>query len=342
MADSGGHFLNLAEVAKLTPSQVLIGGIIDEAPKRGSLLTELGMRQSNGYSISWNRSNARFTASKLAIGGDIPFTDVSTYRQLSSTLKQFALGSYLNNFVRDIYGTVNDYEAIRTLELRTGVVETIENAFIYDNDEFDTTDIRGLHFWAETNGSDYGANTNLDAPANGALSLALIRTALDEMRYGVDFYLMPFLVARRIDAFYQEAGYVLANRSAIGQFVWMPGAQGLPIPVWAGTPIRRSDYMRTEGADTGQGADAKTFDTGATYTIFGIKRGVGAANDPGVNIGFGGEGRGNGEVFRVDAFDKVIGKDSGAVQLVSYLSLMCGSGMGLFRIDDITDAVVVA
>ena len=62
MADSGGNWLNLAEVEKLTMSP-LLAGVVDIAPKRGGLWAELPVKQVKGKSTKWNRSNARRSAS---------------------------------------------------------------------------------------------------------------------------------------------------------------------------------------------------------------------------------------------------------------------------------------
>ena len=45
----------------------------------------------------------------------------------------FSRQTVLDKFVREVYGTHNNYEAQQMLELRTGVVETLEDALIYDD-----------------------------------------------------------------------------------------------------------------------------------------------------------------------------------------------------------------
>lgn len=345
MADSdlsGGHWANLGEVQKLTQTQ-LLKGVIDEAPKRGGLLSVLPLKQQGGISIKWNRSNARRVAQRMAVGGQIPWTDNVTYTQIETKLKIFADQSPLDNYVSGVYGTFQDYEAQQLLELRTGIVETIEDALIYDDQDYTTLQMQGLHHWAV---DQTGTNGDLDE-GDGALSFHNMRLQLDYMKYGTDFILMPYELQRRVSEYYQEAHFDSGGTNTlnqIGSFIWQPGQQGGRIGLWAGVPIRASDYLVQETAGTGAGSDARAKNTsGARFSMFMVKMGQpGMINDPGVNLGFGGQRNLRGEVFRTVVFNDLEDYDASGVRLVSYMGAMLGSSLGLGRIYDITDAVPTA
>jgi len=340
MADSGGHWLNLAEVQRLTQS-VLLPGVMDEAPKRGGLLDFLPIRQQPGLSLKWNRSNARRSATRIAIGSQLTWTDNVTYTPVESELKIFYDQTPLNKFVRDVYDNINNYEAQQMLELRTGIIETIEDALIYDDDDYNSLHIEGLHHWAV---DQTGTDGDIDE-GEGALSFINLRVGQDFMKHGMDFYLMPFGLVRFISQFYQEGGSVLSGIQHTGSFAWQPTETGVPMPWWAGTPIRRSDYMVAEQANTGVGSDARAKNTSGTeqFSIFGIKRGApGMMNDPGVNVGFGGNDREAGEVFRPERFDKLEDFDAAGMRVVSYIGQTLGSSLGLSRIFDVTNAMPTA
>ena len=337
MADSGGHWLNLAELQKLVQSD-LLPGVIDESPKRGGILTEFPLRQAVGIDIQWNRSNARRSANRIAIGSELVWSDNITYEQVSTALKIFYDQTPLNKFVRDVYGTINNYEAQQMLELRTGVVETLEDAMIYDDVDYNGLHFTGLNHWAVDN---TGTEGDVDE-GEGALALINIRTALDFMKHGTDFMLMSFTLNRFISQLYQEGSIGDGNTAALGQFIWQPSEVGMPMPWWGGVPVLRSDYMLAEQANTGHGSDARAKQTSGTnmYTIFFLKRGAdGMMNDPGIKIGFGGDTHQNGEFFRPTRFDTLEDFDAAGLRLTSYITLMCGSKLGVSRINDITAAL---
>lgn len=337
MADSGGHWLNLAELQRLSQSE-LLAGVIDEAPKRGGLLGILPISQSTGLSTKWNRSNARRSATRIAIGTQLTWSDNITYTPVESTLKIFYDQTPLNKFVREVYGTINNYEAQQMLELRTGVIETLEDALIYDDVDYNDLHITGLHHWAVDNTTTDG---DLDE-AESALQLINYRISLDYMKYGVDFSLMSYTLARYIAAMYQEGA--LTTNFLLGSVIWSPQQVGAPIPIWGGTPIMRSDYMLPETANVGQGSDARASDASLNnFSMFLIKQGNGMSqNDPGINYRFGGDTHANGEPFRVERFDKLEDFDAAGLRLTNYSTLTCGSTLGIARITDITGATPTA
>jgi hypothetical protein len=340
MADSGGHWLNLAQLQLLTQSE-LLPGVIDESPKRGGLLTEFPVKQAMGLDIKWNRSNARRSATRIAVGTKITWSDNVTYSQVTSALKIFVDQTPLNNFVRDVYGSINNYEAQQLLELRTGVVETLEDALIYDDVDYNDLHITGLHHWAVDN---TGTDGDIDEQ-EGALSFANMRVQRDFMKHGIDWYHMSFVLARQIDTFYQEGAIGDSSTAGIGRFMWMPSETGMPMPFWGAVPVRRSDFMLAEQANTGVGSDARAKQTSGVnqYSIFAILRGSGMTErDPGMNIAFGGDTHQNGEFFRPQRFEQLEDYDASGLRLTSYNTLTCGSTLGVGRIADITDAIPTA
>jgi len=340
MADSGGHWLNMVELQRLSQSE-LLPGVIDESPKRGGLLTEFPLTQSVGLSTKWNRSNSRRSATRVAIGTELTWSDNITYTPVESALKIFYDQTPLNKFVREVYGTINNYEAQQMLELRTGIVETLEDALIYDDVDYNSLHITGLHHWSIDN---TGTDGDVDE-GEGALSLMNIRQTLDYMKHGTDKMLMSFVLARFISSLYQEGSIGDSYSAALGRFLWMPSDVGMPMPFWGGTPVWRSDFMVAEQANTGFGSDARAKNTSGTnqYSMFFLKNGVdGMMNDPGLKIAFGGDTHQSGEFFRPERFDKLENFDAAGMRMTSYITLTCGSTLGISRIKDITAAIPTA
>ena len=124
--------------------------------------------------------------------------------------------------------------------------------------------------------------------------------------------------------------------------VWGYNEVGKRVLYFDGVPIVRSDYMVGEGANTGVGSDART-KTGSTYySLFGLKFGRVHLQEPGCCLAFGGEGRKEGEIFRLEHFDKLEDYDASGQRLIAYCNLAIGSSMGIGRIYDITDAAITA
>ena len=333
MADSGGHWLNLAEVQKLSQAE-LMAGVVDIAPKRTPLWGELPMRQIRGTSLKWNRSNARRILSRLAFGGQLTWSDNVSYTQMDVALAQFYDQTPLNKFVRDTYDNINNYEAQQLLELRVGVVEGLNDALVYDDVDYTTTHMRGFHHWAVDNTTKDG---DIDE-GEGPLSLINVRTILDYMKHGTDFMAMSYNLARYIDQYYQDAGPA-SYASTMGRIIWAPSDLGIPMPIWAGHPIIRTDYLVAEQANTGVGSDVRAKQTSGDdqYSILFVKRGAGTMQmvDPGAMVLFGGEGRGEGEIFTTTYFPNLEDYDAAGLRVTAYASLAVGSPLSICRLYDI-------
>jgi hypothetical protein len=341
MADSGGHWLNLAEAQKLTQSE-LLSGVVDIAPKRNPLWLQFPVRQIAGSTVKWNRSNARGTASRMSIGDQLTWTDDITYTQVELSLAQFYKQSPLNKFVSGTYKSWNDYEVQHTLELRRSVAEFINDSLVYDNSDYTSNHMQGLHHWAVDN---TGTNGDIDE-GEGALSLLNVRTVLDYMKHGTDFMVMSFELARYIDQFYQEGGSQFGDtnvaRPTMGRIIWSPDQQGMPTPSWAGVPLIRSDYLVSEQANTGAGSDARAKNSSgdAQYSILFVKRGAAQREmvDPGAIIHFGSKqdvDAQDGEFFFYERFNKLEDYDAAGVRWTSYMNLGVGSPLSICRIYDI-------
>uniref|UniRef100_A0A6M3IN78 Putative capsid protein n=1 Tax=viral metagenome TaxID=1070528 RepID=A0A6M3IN78_9ZZZZ len=339
MAESGGHWNNLAEVAKLSQS-TLVPGVIEETIKRGSVLgfAPLSQAADSGTSIKWNRESTTMEASvqDISIGEGLSWTEAVTYDQQETTLKISYLGTKLDNFVRDIYGNRNNYEAIRLMELQKAVMLKLGDKFIYDDVTYGgAKQFDGLHALAAEN----SGNLNIDE-GEGALSIMNIRLMIDAMKHGCDGLFMSYVLARRIDASVQEAG--IASYAGMGSVSFAYDEMGKRVSFFDGIPIVRSDYLVAEQVNTGAGSDARAKNTGtAQYSIFGIKFGQVMLQQPGLSIGFGGT-NGMGEFFKVRYFAELPEYDAGGIQVLTYVAPLLGSSMGLGRIYDITDAAVTA
>lgn len=345
MADSGGHWLNLAEAEKLTQS-FLVPGVVEQNLKRGGLLSVFPLAQATGLDIQWNRSNADQTATLAAIGDTLTWTDAVTYDKQTTALRTVYIQTPLNKFVESIYGSINNYHAQQLIENKRAVVRKLEDLLIYGDVTYNTSpqEFDGLHARAEDNGNDTGidadaADLDIDM-GEGALSLTQLRVQSDIMKAGIDFYLMPLQIARRIDAWVQEAGI----GTPIGSVSFSVDQMGKKVTHWDGVPIVRSDFMVAEQANTGVGTDARAKNTSGTkqYSIFAIKMGQVMEKEPGLTLAFGGAENEPGEMFRMDFFDKLEDFDASGMRLVSYLALLDGSMYAVGRIFDITDAAVVA
>lgn len=339
MADAGGHWLNLEEAQKLTQEH-LVPGVIDENVRMGGLLSLLPLAQAIGLTIDWNRSSAERVAQNISIGETLTWSDNITYALQSVGLKQIFDQSLLNNFIASVYGTINNYEAQKLLELRGGMVKKTENDIIYGDLTYSTgnKEFDGLHAFAAVQ---TGTDLDIDE-GEGALSLFNLRVMIDAMKAGIDFLLMPKVLARRIDASVQEAG--IASFVGMGSVGFTVNEIGKRVTHFDGVPIIRSDYMVAEQANTGVGSDARAKYTSGTkmYSILGVKMGQVMQGEPGITLAFGGTENAPGEIFRLELFDKMETQDAKGQRLVSYLAMLNGASFAQGRIYDITDAKVTS
>src|SRR3990167_10461637 len=112
MADSGGHWLNLAEAQKLG-NDTLIPGVVDEDVLRGPPVPFFPVMQANGTQTTWNRTNATRRGLRASVGDQLLNRDVETYKHTTRQMKIMYDQSLLNNYVAPVYGTINDYRRTR-------------------------------------------------------------------------------------------------------------------------------------------------------------------------------------------------------------------------------------
>tara|TARA_Y100000310_G_scaffold339215_1_gene431203 strand:+ start:2784 stop:3806 length:1023 start_codon:yes stop_codon:yes gene_type:complete len=336
MAESGGYWLNLAEAQRLTQT-FLIPGVVEENIRRGGILASLPLAQAPGKDLQWLRENTERTARQIAPGGQLTWSNSISTTPVTGELKITYDQTPLDHFVKDVYGTFNNYEAVMLRGLRKGLIKTVEDLLIYGDLTYGTNEFDGLHAWARSHNA---YDTNLDIDEGGALSMANIRVLEDAMKLGIDYYLMGFEVARRIDALYHEVGSTTSNRSHLGSYYWENHQVLGRIPFLNGIPIVRSDYMVAEQAATGEGSDAMAKYSSGTkeYSIFAVKMGQIMEGEGGLTLGFGGAKHDAGEIFKTVYFPNLENYDAAGIRLVSYLGLFAGSSKAVGRIYGITDA----
>lgn len=337
-----GHWNTLAEAQKLTQSH-LVPKVIEEDVKRFNLLERLPVAQALGKSIKWNRENAVVAAAQVDVGEQLSWTAAQTYDQQETELKRCYVQRVLDKFVSEVYGTINNYEAQMLLEMEKGMVRHLGNQIIYGDLTYSSgnKEADGLHALAAVQ-----TGTDLDIDEAGGLSLANLRTQIDAMKHGVDFILMPFEIARRVDAAYQETGFVAlktATAGNLGMISYGVNEQGRRVTYFDGIPIIRTDYLVAEQAATGEGSSAMAVYSSGTkeYSAFCVKLGNVIAGEPGLCLGFGNTDNA-GDFYRVEYFDKLEDYDAGGVRIVNYSAPLLGSKLCLGRIYGITDVAVVA
>jgi hypothetical protein len=355
---SGGHWENLAAVKKLTQSTQIPGYVVEDV-KRNNPAGLVTVCQANhtGSSIKWLRQDPNkksvSTVKNIAIGGATVWSESVNYNEHEVELRACYTQQKLDRFIPAIYGTFNNYEEVMYQEMSEGVIEKIGDKILYDDYTYssDKLEIDGWHAIA----AEVADNTlnNLDG-GETALSLEMWRILSDAMKYGVDFWLIPYCIGRRLDAMMQEKGLAgLAYNAAATmgniQFGW--DEMGKKLMYFDGAPIIRSDFLVAEQANTGQGSDARAkYSSGtAMYSIFGVKLGKPSLleRDPGYKLCFGQpesdvdtQQMGDGNLTFLEYFSKLEGWIGKGMRMTSWITQLPGSSMCIGRIYDITNAAV--
>ncbi|KKN81713.1 hypothetical protein LCGC14_0316250 [marine sediment metagenome] len=339
-----GHWNNLTEAKKLTQSQ-LIPGIVEEDIKRNNLLDIIPVAQAMGQSIKWNRevSANEDDVSNVAIGAQLSWSASKQYDQQEVELKRKYIQRILDSFIPDVYGTINNYEATVLVEMKKAIIRNLGDALVYDDTTFGDgasgEDIDGLHAWAAVQ-----TGTELDIELSGALSLRQLRIQHDAMKYGIDFTYIPYVIARRIDAAYQEAGLAqlaTGTSGTMGSITYGVDDHGKRVSFFDGIPFLRTDFLMEETADTGEGSDQRAKSTsGNNWSLFSVRLGDVFNGEPGLGLGFGNTEM-LGQFYKIVPFDKLEDFDAQGLRLVSYVNTLLGSKLALGRVYDITDAAVV-
>jgi len=338
---SVGHWKDLTEAEKLTQSR-LVGGIIEEDLKMGGLVPLIPLAQFSGKDAQWNREKARPTAQTASKGATLVWQSAAEVTTVNTALKIIYLQTYLDNFVAEVYGSINNYRAISLMQNKKSMLQKIEDKLIYGDityngdEEFD-----GLHALCQASGSNFNSDSIDIDEAEAGLSLKNLRDIEDRMLHGVDLWIFPKVIANRLDAYTQEAGL---STNTFGSISFSQDQLGKRVTHWNGVPILRTDYLVAEQANTGVGSDARTkYASGdKQYSVFALKFGQVMEAEPGLTLAWGGEGLEAGSLWKTIMFPALEDMDAGGLRHVSYMGLLDGSTVAAARIYDIEDVAVVA
>jgi hypothetical protein len=343
MAASGGHWKTLAEAQKLSQS-VQVEGFLEEDILQGGLMGMLPVWQLVGLDLNWLEEKTGQSASPVGIGSQLSWTDAVEYNKRTVSLKQIYLQTPLDKFVASVYGNINNYEAIQLMENKKAMIKKLNDLLIYGDTTYSSSNLEpdGIHALSEAKSANFAGDADsLDIDEGEAgLQLANLRALEDEMKYDFDFWYFPYEIARRLDASVQENGISTFSAGSINLTMDEVGKR---VSHWNGKPIIRSRYLVAEQANTGVGSDARAKNTSGTkmYSVFAVKGGNVANREPGLTLVTGGDMRENGDLMRIERFDKLEDFDASGLRLVSYFALADGSSMAVGRIYDITDAAVI-
>ena len=348
MADSGGHWANLAAAQKLTQS-TKIPGVIEEDIKRNNPIERVAVAQAakTGLKIEWLREQTASVAAleaavaEVTIGEQLSWSEDTNYDEKEATLQRSYVQRKLDHFVEGIYGTYNNYEVIMLGECEKALKRKVGARIIYADDNT-SGQFNGMHAWnRETTG-----DLNIDGGEVG-LGLQNLRTMIDAMKHGCDELWMPFEIVRRMDAAYQEKGFAGLAYNVSGNLGFLTlgyNELGKRVLFWDATPIIRTDFLVAEQANVGLAATAasvRTLYASGTkmYSIFGVKHGNVLAMQPGLTYAYGGT-EGLGDFYKLVRFPELEDYDAGGIRLVNYGAVLLGSSLCLGRIADITDVAI--
>jgi hypothetical protein len=360
MADSGGHWKTLAEAQKLTQS-MKIPGVQEEDIKRVNLVDRVPVAQAahSGKKIEWLRekTTTEEAVNDVTVGTQLSWSDDIEYEEKETELKTVYIQRKLDKFVQNIYGTYNNYEARKLLECEKGMKRRIGARFVYGDTTYTSSlQMDGIHALAAEHGTAYDSSNATNDPKNidngeAGLSLAYLRIMMDEMKLGVDEIWAPFEIVRRMDAAFQERGflYTVSGTTQVHNnlgFITLGWNElGKRVLFWDGIPITRTDYLVAEQANTGTGASSDArglYSSGdKQYSLFAVRKGSGSLDgqNPGLTFLYGGT-EGQGDLYKLVRFPELEDYDAGGIRLVSYIGSMLPSSLALGRIFDIEDAAI--
>ena len=349
MADSGGHWANLAALQKLTQS-TKIPGVFEEDIKRNNPIERVAVGQATGtgLKIEWLREKPANVATleaavaEVNIGEGLVWTEDVDYEEKETSLKRSYIQRKLDHFVEGIYGTYNNYEARLLLECEKALKRKLGARLLYADVNASAKQFDGVHAWARQTSGDL----NIDQ-AEAGLSLMNLRVLLDAMKMGVDEIWSPFEIVRHIDAAYQEKGFVgLATGTAgnLGFLTLGYNELGKRVLFWDAVPLVRTDFLVAEQANVGltaTAADVRTLHASGDkqYSMLAIKHGNVLNQEPGLTFAFGGTS-GFGDFYKLVRFPELEDYDAGGLRMVNYGAMLLGSSLCLGRIADIEDLAI--
>ena len=350
------HWNNIGEADKLAQS-FLIPGVIEENIYRNPIMgLNMPVAWTPGKTIKYNRelSELKDDVAVIDIGSQLSWSSSVTYTTKEVELKRRYIARILDAFILDVYGTVNDYEAIAMAETQKAMFVDLNEQIIYGDLTYNTGEFDGIHAWAAEQsitsaGSSVAAGAGLNYDGNDTgLNLAKLRAMDTTMKAGIDVYLFPFQVADRLAAAYIDGlgGEVTGVFTSRGQLSYISigvNELGKRVMSWNGTPIIPTDYLVPEESGTGTGSSSNAralYTTDSTFSIFGIKFGNVYQGNPGLMYGFGSTEMA-GQLYKVELFDVLEDFDASGIRLVSYGATLLGSKYGLCRMFDVDDDDII-
>ena len=351
MADSGGHWSTLAEAQKLTQS-MKIPGVIETDIKRNNPAVRMPVAQAagTGLKIEWLREKSVTdeAVAMAAVGQQLVWGEDSTYTEVESVLRYLYIQRKLDRYVQNIYGTYTDYKAQVLLECEKGLIRSLGNKIIYGDETYGgtPTEFDGLHALAANtvpNGASQEAYSDLNLDCeSGGLSLRLLRRMIDAMKLGCDEIWVPGCIGIRLDAAYEERGFVSVSDAGRSLLTRGWNDMGKPFLMFAGIPIIRTDFLVGETVNTGEGtasggADIRSKNATTStqmFSIFGVKYGNVMEKDPGICYAYGGT-EGAGDLYELWTWERLEEYNAGGMRLDSYGTVLLGAPMCLGRIYDI-------
>ena len=347
MADSGGHWNNLAAAQKLTQS-MKIPGVFEEDIKRNNPIerVRVGQAAGTGLKFEWLREKPANVATLEAAVADIDIGEALTwtkdvdYEEKNTELKRSYIQRKLDHFVQSIYGTYNNYEARLLLECEKALKRKLGARLIYADVNSSVKMFDGIHAWARQTSGDL----NIDQGEVG-LSLEKLRLMIDAMKMGCDEIWAPFEIIRKMDAAYQERGFTWTVGTNLLSFLSLGYNElGKRVLFWDALPIIRTDFLVAENPNVGLTATASDIRTlhsagDKQYSMFGVKHGNVLNQEPGLTYVFGGT-TGFGDFYKLVRFPELENYDAGGLRMVNYGAVLLGSSLCLGRIADIEDIAI--
>ncbi len=352
MADSGGHWKTLTEARKLTES-TKIPGVFDTDIKVANPIEALPVVQASntGTSIKFLREKnfSEEAVTEIDIGQQMTWSESVEYTECEVQLKRLGFQRPLDQWHQAIHATFNDYRVQALLEMEKMMMRRVGDRIVYGDYTYsDTWD--GYHALNAERGTAYsgavntGSKLNIDNGNTTGLSLQYLRNMIGAMKLGCSELWLNPLLREKVDAAYQEKGFVgLATGTAgsLGYITQTQDDQGKPVTSFAGVRLVNSDYMMTETVNTGTGASSNARSKDATsageYSVFGLLYGNIMNREPGIGFGFGGTS-GAGDFYELTHFPTLEDYVAEGFRMVMYGAVLMGSPFCLGRIWDIDPA----
>jgi len=350
MALSGGHFENFVEAMKAT-QPTLVAGYVDDNQKRGNPIDTIATvtGDGTGEQIDWLRktTDTSTDVKNSGKGTTTVLTEGATFDKQTAYLKQCYKYEALDKFYKSIHKTMNDYEEIQYQSMVNDMLVALGDKVLYDDITYGSDaslEMDGMHALAAVSA---GEDWDVDA-GETALSLMNWRNMADEMRHGIDFWLVPYWLPTYLSAAFQEkglAGLATGTAGTMGNVQWNTNQLGTRLLMWDNIPLIPSDYLVAEQANTGVGSDARAkYSSGtAMYSLFGVKlrtNGIDKA-DPGLALAVGTiDNDGTEKMIQLEYFDKLESKIAKALRTSVNSCLINGSKYAICRMFDFTKAAI--